>query len=171
MSVSELTCHPSCQPFQQRLFHLGGHIPEVFPTHWRKRPSSTFFKSRGSHPFSNSQVMTAMPEANCGNSAYKIQFVGTKSLRSRKDLCSLWSVCTYYKKLNRFMFTIKVSIESLKGSYYWRRKGMHKQRKFISSATLVVFCALQLEQDRSNCTWQFLLPSATYGMWWRWHWW
>ena len=44
----------------QNLFHLGGHISEVFPTHRRKCPSSTFFKPWGSHPFSNSQVMAAI---------------------------------------------------------------------------------------------------------------
>lgn len=69
VSVSELACHPSCQPFQQCLFHLGGHIPEVFPAHRRKCPSSPFFKSWWSHPFPSSQVMTTAPEANCGNSA------------------------------------------------------------------------------------------------------
>lgn len=60
LPVSELAHHPSHQPFQQRLFHLGGHISEVFPTHRRKCPSSTFFKPWGSHPFSNSQVMAAI---------------------------------------------------------------------------------------------------------------
>lgn len=69
LSVSELTHHPAYQPFQQRLFHLGGHVPQVFPTHRRKCPSSTFFKPRGSHPFSCSQVMAAVPEADCESAA------------------------------------------------------------------------------------------------------
>lgn len=69
LPVSELTHHPAYQPFQQRLFHLGGHVPQVFPTHRRKCPSSTFFKPRGSHPFSCSQVMAAVPEADCESAA------------------------------------------------------------------------------------------------------
>ena len=89
VSVSELTRQPSCQPFQQCLFRLGGHVPEVFPAHRRKCPSSTFFRSWGSYPFPDSQVMTAVPETNCENSAYKIRLVGVKSLTSRKHLGSL----------------------------------------------------------------------------------
>lgn len=98
VSVTELTCHPSCQPFQQRLFHPGGHIPEVFPAHRRKCPSPTFFKSWGSHPFPDSQVMATVSGANCGNSADKMWLVGTKSLTSRKHLHT--SICMYFLHRN-----------------------------------------------------------------------
>lgn len=79
VSVAELTCHPSCQPFQQCLFHPGGHVPQVFPAHRRKCPSPTFFKSWGSHPFPYSQVMATVSGANWGNSANKMWLVGIKS--------------------------------------------------------------------------------------------
>lgn len=81
VSVTELTCHPPRQPFQQRLFHPGGHVPQVFPTHRRKCPSPTFFKSWGSHPFPYSQVMAPVSRAFCGSSADKIWLVGTKSIK------------------------------------------------------------------------------------------
>lgn len=79
VSVPELTCHPSCQPFQQCLFHPGGHLPQVFPAHRGKCPSPTFFKSWRSYPFPYSQVMATGSGASCGHSADKIWLVGTKS--------------------------------------------------------------------------------------------
>lgn len=94
VSLTELTSHPSCQPFQQCLFHPGGHVPEVLPTHRRKCPSPTFFKSWGSHPFPSSQVMAPVSGANCGSSADKIWFVRTKSLTSRKHLHTALCVLT-----------------------------------------------------------------------------
>lgn len=93
VSLAELSCHPSCQPFQQCLFHPGGHIPQVFPAHRRKCPSPTFFKPWGSHPFPYSQVMAPVSGENCGSSAGKIWLVGTKPNyrnTSTLDLCVIF---------------------------------------------------------------------------------
>lgn len=93
VSVTELTCHPSCQPFQQCLFHPGGHIPQVFPTHRRKCPSPTFFKSWRSHPFPYSQVMAPVSGQTVGTAQAKYG-LSEQNQTSRKHLHTSFA-CIY----------------------------------------------------------------------------